>query len=84
MDFTNQVQREGIPVFEALKKAGDTRSIPIILTTATTVGGLLPLTLSGGSLWAPMGWTIIGGLSVSTFLTLLVVPVLYHFYTPKE
>jgi multidrug efflux pump subunit AcrB len=37
----------------------------------------LPLTLAGGTLWAPLGWTIIGGLMVSTFLTLIVVPVLY-------
>ena len=68
-------------VIEALKEAGETRFIPIVLTTATTVGGLLPLTLGGGTMWAPMGWTIIGGLLFSTFLTLVVVPVLYKIYT---
>ena len=81
VDYTNKLREGGLGILEALKKAGETRFIPIILTTATTVGGLLPLTLSGGTLWAPMGWTIIGGLSFSTLLTLLVVPVLYHFYS---
>lgn len=62
---------------QALQTAGETRFTPIVLTALTTIGGLLPLTLQGGSLWVPMGWTIIGRLLVSTFLTLLVVPVLY-------
>jgi multidrug efflux pump subunit AcrB len=77
VDYTNQLRRQGKDTLSALKEAGETRFLPIILTTATTIGGLLPLTLSGGTLWAPMGWTIIGGLTVSTFLTLLVVPMLY-------
>lgn len=78
VDYTNQLRRdENMSIIKALQKAGETRFTPIILTTLTTIGGLLPLTLSGGLLWAPMGWTIIGGLLVSTFLTLLVVPVLY-------
>jgi len=77
VDYTNQLRDEGHSLLKAITMAGETRLTPIVLTTATTVGGLLPLTLSGGTLWAPMGWTIIGGLVVSTFLTLLVVPVLY-------
>ncbi len=60
------------------------RLTPIVLTTLTTVGGLLPLTLQGGMMWAPMGWAIIGGLAVSTLLTLLLVPVLYQWLTRKE
>jgi multidrug efflux pump subunit AcrB len=79
VDYTNWLRKEGVTKIEALRIAGETRFTPIILTTLTTVGGLLPLTLQGGDLWAPMGWTIIGGLLVSTFLTLLVVPVLYSF-----
>ena len=77
VDYTNLLRRRGKNVIPALKEAGEVRFMPIILTTGTTIGGLLPLTLRGGSLWAPMGWTIIGGLLVSTFLTLLIVPVLY-------
>ena len=83
VDYTNQLRREGKDIITALKKAGETRSRPIILTTGTTIGGLLPLTLQGGTLWAPMGWTIIGGLLASTFLTLIVVQVLYKIFTPN-
>ena len=59
VDYTNQLRASGKSVVDALKEAGETRFIPIVLTTATTVGGLLPLTLIGGTLMAPMGWTII-------------------------
>jgi len=75
------LRAEGKDIISALKEAGETRFVPIILTTGTTIGGLLPLTLGGGTLWAPMGWTIIGGLLVSTFLTLVIVPVLYKIFT---
>jgi multidrug efflux pump subunit AcrB len=81
VDYTNQRRRDGKDLVVALEEAGETRFIPIVLTTATTVGGLLPLTLAGGSMWAPMGWTIIGGLICSTFLTLIIVPVLYKLFT---
>ena len=84
VDFTNQLRRQGKDLFTALKTAGETRFIPILLTTMTTICGLLPLTLLGGSMWGPMGWTIIGGLLVSTFLTLVIVPVLYTLLTPNR
>ena len=80
VDYTNQLVREGKDLISALKEAGEIRFISIILTSFTTIGGLLPLTLRGGSLWAPMGWTIIGGLFTSTALTLIVVPVLYKIF----
>jgi multidrug efflux pump subunit AcrB len=81
VDYTNQLRNEGKDIISALMEAGQTRFTPIVLTTATTVGGLLPLTLGGGTLWAPMGWTIIGGLIVSTLLTLILVPVLYKIFS---
>ncbi|MCF8302059.1 MAG: efflux RND transporter permease subunit [Bacteroidales bacterium] len=83
VDYTNQLLREGNKMKKAIRKAGETRFTPIILTTLTTIGGLLPLTIRGGTLWAPLGWTVIGGLLVSTFLTLIVVPVLYHMFTRR-
>lgn len=84
VDYTNRLRREGRSLVEALQEACETRFTPILLTTATTIGGLLPLTLGGGTMWAPMGWTIIGGLLASTVLTLLVVPVLYRLFSREN
>jgi len=84
VDYINKLIDQGMDKIAAIKEAGETRFTPIVLTTLTTIGGLLPLTLRGGTLWAPMGWTIIGGLFVSTFMSLLVVPVLYRLLTRKQ
>lgn len=62
---------------ECLIDAGKQRMLPIFLTTATTVGGLLPLAMSGGPLWEGLAWCMIFGLLVATLLTLLVVPAIY-------
>jgi len=83
VDYANQLRNQGATVTEAIHQSSSTRLIPIVLTTLTTVGGLLPLTIQGGVMWAPLGWTIIGGLAVSTVLTLILVPVLYKLFTPK-
>ena len=77
VDYTNRLRTAGNTLDEALQTAAETRLTPIVLTAFTTIGGLLPLTLRGGTLWAPLGWTIIGGLLVSTLLTLVVIPVFY-------
>ena len=62
---------------ECLVGAGKQRMLPIFLTAATTIGGLLPLATSGGPLWEGMAWLMIFGLIVATLLTLYVVPALY-------
>jgi multidrug efflux pump subunit AcrB len=84
VDFANERVREGASVGEAARQAGEVRFIPIVMTTLTTILGLLPLTLGGGSLWAPMGWTIIGGLLTSTTFVLLLVPLLYQLFTREN
>ena len=84
VDYINKLRERGKSLEEALQLAAETRLTPIVLTALTTIGGLLPLTLQGGTLWAPMGWTIIGGLSVSTLLTLVIVPVSYKILERKK
>ena len=84
VDMSNKHRQTGINTRDSIVKAGTGRFIPIVLTTMTTVLGLLPLTLTGGTMWAPMGWVIIGGLITSTVLTLVVVPVLYELFSEKS
>ncbi|MCE2746107.1 MAG: efflux RND transporter permease subunit [Burkholderiales bacterium] len=82
VDFTNQLREEGKGLDESIEEAGRIRFLPILLTSATAVGGLLPLALQGGGLYAPMAWVIIGGLVSSTFIGRLVTPVLYKLLPP--
>ena len=85
VDFANQQIRSGKDKLEAINIACKTRFTPILLTTTTTILGLAPLTFSSSGLWSPLGWTIIGGMISSTLLTLLVIPVLYKWFTnPKR
>jgi len=87
VDYTNILRKRGIPLFEAVKTAGVRRLRPVLMTTFTTIFGMLPLALShgeGAEAWNPMGITVIGGLMVSTFVTLLIVPVIYTFFTRKD
>ncbi|MBU1701680.1 MAG: efflux RND transporter permease subunit [Candidatus Eisenbacteria bacterium] len=81
IDMMNQLRRdEGLPLQEAVVKAAHLRLRPIVMTTTTTVLALLPMALGfgeGGEIRAPMAVTVIGGLLLSTALTLLVIPSLY-------
>lgn len=77
VDFTNQLRAEGMPLREAVLRAGEVRFLPILLTACTAIGGLLPVALQGTALYAPLAWVIIGGLVSSTLLARLVTPVLY-------
>jgi multidrug efflux pump subunit AcrB len=83
VDTANQKRLEGSPTEVAVLIAGVSRFIPVTLTSVTTIVGLLPLALTGDTMWAPMSWAIIGGLTTSTLLTLLVVPALYLIFTPR-
>ncbi|NHN31550.1 efflux RND transporter permease subunit [Paenibacillus agricola] len=77
IEFIEQARKRGLPLHEAVAEAGRARLRPILLTMATAIGGLLPMTIMGGNLWRPMGITIISGLLYSTLLTLIVVPSLF-------
>lgn len=80
VDFANQARRRGLPLKEALMESGINRLRPVLLTTFTTIGGLLPLflNLSGGAeFWGPLTGAVIFGLAFATMLTLIVIPVCY-------
>lgn len=74
IDVVDQRLAAGVGISEAVADAVTRRTRPILLTTATTIAGLLPLAFSASTLWPPMAWAIISGLLASTVLTLLVVP----------
>jgi len=86
IDAVNLLRSEGMTKEQALVQAGLQRMRPILMTTATTVLGLLPMALGigeGAELRAPLAITVIGGLTVATFLTLLVIPVVYSLLDRK-
>lgn len=86
IDYINQLRRKGVAKSEAIKEAGQVRLRPIMMTTLTTALGLLPLALGfgeGAEVRAPMAITVIGGLLVSTMLTLVVIPVVYSIVDRK-
>jgi multidrug efflux pump subunit AcrB len=82
VDLANQLRAEGVPLDEAIRRAGETRFLPIVLTSLTAIGGLLPLAIQGNGLYAPLAWVIIGGLVSSTLLGRIVTPVLYRLLPP--
>lgn len=84
IDRTNQLRNEGYTVQEALVEAGKNRIRPILMTTLTTVGGMLPLAMAtggSGNYQAPMATAIIAGLSFATLITLLLIPAVYRIFT---
>ncbi len=82
VDFTNQLRAEGVPLIEAIEQAGKIRFLPIVLTTMTAIGGLIPLAMERSSLYSPLALVIIGGLISSTLLSRLVTPVMYRLLPP--
>ena len=87
IDFINLLRAKGMEKLEAIVEAGRSRLRPILMTTLTTILGLLPLAFGfgeGAEVRAPMAITVIGGLSVSTLLTLVVIPVMYAVMDRKK
>jgi HAE1 family hydrophobic/amphiphilic exporter-1 len=81
IDFTNLMRDRGYDLDEAITRAGRSRLRPVLMTTATTILGMLPLALStgqGSEIWKPMGIAVIGGLTFSTIVTMVVVPTIYR------
>src|SRR5260221_2541996 len=83
VDFTHQLRERGVPLDEAIEHAGEIRFVPIVLTSLTAIGGLIPLAIENNPLYSPLAWVIIGGLISSTLLSRLVTPVMYKLLPPK-
>ena len=83
VDFTNQLRAEGMPLLEAIEKAGEIRFLPVVLTSLTAIGGLIPLALNPNPQISPLALVLIGGLISSTILSRIVTPVMYILIPPK-
>jgi len=90
VEFARELEMEGMDTVQAALEACRLRLRPIIMTTMTTVLGLLPMVITlgessaGAEIRAPMAITVIGGLLVSTFLTLIVIPVMFSLLTREK
>lgn len=82
VEFTDQLRTEGVELKTAIEQAGEIRFLPVVLTTMTALGALLPLALQGSGLYSPLAVVIIGGLISSLLLSRLVTPVLYSLLPP--
>jgi HAE1 family hydrophobic/amphiphilic exporter-1 len=84
ISYINVLVRRKIPLRKALIQAGESRLRPVLSTTATTILGMMPMALStgeGSEVWVPLSLSVIGGLIVSTMMTLLLMPVLYSLFS---
>ena len=87
VDYTNLLRDRGISMFEACLEAGSSRLRPVLMTTLTTILGMLPMCFATQGMSAmvqPIGIAVVGGLTSSTFVTLLVIPVLYSIVMKKS
>ena len=83
VDFTNQLRAKGKNLEDAIKEAGEVRFLPIVLTSLTAIGGLIPIAISTNPLISPLAIVLIGGLISSTLLSRIVTPVIYKLMPPK-
>lgn len=82
VDFTNQLREQGMPLKQAIREAGELRFLPIVLTSLTAIGGLIPIALNSNPLVSPLALVLIGGLVSSTLLSRIVTPVVYLLIPP--
>lgn len=82
VDFTNQLRSQGKSIDEAIREAGEVRFLPIVLTSLTAIGGLIPIAISVNPLISPLAIVLIGGLISSTLLSRIVTPVVYKLIPP--
>ena len=86
VDYINLMRERGYELNQAIQMSGESRIRPVLMTAFTTILGMIPMAVSSGEgaeMWQPLGIVVIGGLTVSTFLTLYVVPVLYGAFSKK-
>jgi multidrug efflux pump subunit AcrB len=83
VDFTNHLRAEGHGIDEAITRAGETRFLPVVLTSITAICGLLPIALNPNPLISPLAIVLIGGLISSTILARIVTPVMYKLIPPS-
>jgi multidrug efflux pump subunit AcrB len=83
VDFTNQLREKGMSLERAIREAGEIRFLPIVLTSFTAIGGLIPIAISSNPLIAPLAIVMIGGLISSTVLSRIITPVIYKLMPPK-
>ncbi|AQR63092.1 multidrug transporter AcrB [Brevundimonas sp. LM2] len=84
VDFTEQLRAAGTPVREAVERAGELRFLPVLLTSVTAIGGLIPLALENNGLYSPMAIALIGGLTASTLLARVATPVTYLLLNRRD
>jgi hydrophobic/amphiphilic exporter-1 (mainly G- bacteria), HAE1 family len=87
VDYINSMRKKGMPLVDAMIEAGKVRIRPILMTTLTTLLGMIPMAFTtgeGSEIRAPLAITLIGGLSVSTLLTMIIIPVLYSITVGKR
>ena len=87
VDYINLMRERDVPLKEAIALSGQSRLRPVLMTAFTTILGMVPMALStseGSEIWVTMGVVVIGGLLVSTIITLIVVPVLYAVFVRND
>ena len=84
VEFANQLRERGSNLMEAIERAGEVRFLPVILTSATAIGGMTPLLLEDSALFSPIAMVLIGGLISSTLIARIVTPSMYLLLAPKD